>query len=115
MELSRDARHRPAVAVASRSGCTAHQRRRAVARSTGERDAPHAQDLLRQLDRVHFVLSYKRLEVGTFTFAARLRSDAKSVELDVHELSMLLEGIDIQRARMAPRWEPPLDTRSTHV
>ena len=62
-----------------------------------------------------FTVVHKRLEVGTFTFAARLRSDAKSVELDVHELSMLLEGIDIQRARIAPRWEPPFDTRSTHV
>lgn len=62
-----------------------------------------------------FTVVHKRLEVGTFTFAARLGGDAKSVELDVHELSMLLEGIDIQRARMAPRWEPPLDTRSTHV
>ena len=62
-----------------------------------------------------FTVVHKRLEVGTFTFAARLRSDAKSVELDVHELSMLLEGIDIQRARISPRWEPPLDTRSTHV
>ena len=62
-----------------------------------------------------FTVVHKRLEVGTFTFAARLRSDAKSVELDVHELSMLLEGIDIQRARISPRWEPPLDTRNTHV
>ena len=30
----------------------------------------------------------------------------------VHELSMLLEGIDVQRARISPRWEPPFDPRT---
>lgn len=59
-----------------------------------------------------FTVVHKRLEVGTFTFGERLRSDAKSVEVDVHELSMLLEGIDLSRARVAPRWEPPFDTRA---
>jgi transposase len=59
-----------------------------------------------------FTVVHKRLEVGTFTFVERLRSDAKSVEVDVHELSMLLEGIDLSRARVAPRWEPPFDTRA---
>ena len=59
-----------------------------------------------------FTIVHKRLEIGTFTFIERLRSDAKSVEVDVHELSMLLEGIDVQRARIAPRWEPPFDTRT---
>lgn len=61
-----------------------------------------------------FTIVHKRLEAGTFTFVERLRSDAKSVEIDIHELSMLLEGIDVQRARIAPRWEPPCDTRSVH-
>jgi len=61
-----------------------------------------------------FTIVYKRLESGTFTFVERLRSDAKSVEIDVHELSMLLEGIDVQRSRIAPRWEPPVDTRGVH-
>jgi transposase len=59
-----------------------------------------------------FTVVHKRLEAGTFTFVERLRSDAKSVEIDVHELSMLLEGIDLRRARVAPRWEPPFDTRA---
>lgn len=59
-----------------------------------------------------FTIIHKRLESGTFTFVARLRSDAKSVEVDVHELSMLLEGIDVQRSRIARRWEPPFDTRA---
>ena len=61
-----------------------------------------------------FTFIHKRLEVGTFTFVERLRCDATSVELGAHELSMLLEGIDVKRARIAPRWAPPFDTRSMH-
>jgi IS66 Orf2 like protein len=48
----------------------------------------------------------KRLERGTFTFPQRVTSGAARVELDVHELSMLLEGIDVSRARASARWEP---------
>ncbi len=29
------------------------------------------------------------------------------VEIDVHELSMLLEGIDVTRVRASARWEAP--------
>ena len=53
-----------------------------------------------------FTIVHKRLEVGTFTIVERLRSDATHVELGAHELSMLLEGIDATRARIAPRWSP---------
>ena len=59
-----------------------------------------------------YTIVHKRLERGTFTFMARLRSGARAVEVDVHELSMLLEGIELSSARTAPRWEPPLDTRA---
>ena len=51
-----------------------------------------------------FTIVHKRLEVGTFTFARELTSGAKSVEIDVHELSMLLEGLECSRA--SKRWEP---------
>lgn len=57
-----------------------------------------------------FMIVHKRLEVGTFTMVARLRSDATHIELGAHELSMLLEGIDASRARIAPRWTPPLQS-----
>lgn len=53
-----------------------------------------------------FTILHKRLERGTFTFARQLTSDAKCVAIDVHELSMLLEGIDIERGRISRRWEP---------
>jgi transposase len=53
-----------------------------------------------------FTIVQKRLERGTFTFPQRVTSGAAKVELDAHELSMLLEGIDVTRVRSSPRWEP---------
>lgn len=58
-----------------------------------------------------FTIVHKRLERGTFTFPARVCVGAASVEIDAHELSMLLEGIDLARARMKRRWEPPSHAR----
>ncbi len=58
-----------------------------------------------------FTIVTKRLERGTFTFPARVTPEASSVEVDVHELSMLLEGIDVTRARTSRRWEPPAHAR----
>ncbi len=53
-----------------------------------------------------FTIVQKRLERGTFTFPKKMTVQARSVELDAHELSMLLEGIDFTRARTSARWEP---------
>lgn len=60
-----------------------------------------------------FTIVHKRLERGTFTFPSRVTADATSIAIDVHELAMLLEGIDIARAATKPRWEPPPRTRAT--
>ncbi len=60
-----------------------------------------------------FTIVHKRLEQGRFTFAKRMTSEAKSVELDVHELSMLLEGIDARVVHAQKRWEPPLHARAS--
>lgn len=59
-----------------------------------------------------FTIVHKRLERGTFTFAKRVTPDVSHVEIDVHELSMLLEGIDVSRTRASKRWEPPMHTRA---
>lgn len=59
-----------------------------------------------------FTIVHKRLEQGTFTFPARVTPEARSVALDVHELAMLLEGIDVTRAKAKPRWDPPSHTRA---
>ncbi|MEQ9320078.1 MAG: IS66 family insertion sequence element accessory protein TnpB [Polyangiaceae bacterium] len=53
-----------------------------------------------------FTIVQKRLERGTFTFPRQVSSEATSVEIDVHELGMLLEGIDARHVRVSKRWEP---------
>lgn len=58
-----------------------------------------------------FSIIHKRLERGKFAFVQQVTSEAQSVELDAHELSMLLEGIEVSRARVSSRWEPPAHTR----
>lgn len=55
-----------------------------------------------------FTIVHKRLERGTFTFPARVVESVASIEIDVHELAMLLEGIEIRHTHTAARWEPPM-------
>ena len=55
-----------------------------------------------------YTIVHKRLERSTFTFPERVAPGVASVAIDVHELAMLLEGIDIRRARTKARWEPPM-------
>lgn len=57
-----------------------------------------------------FTIVHKRLEQGTFSFPGRVTEKAQSVEVDVHELTLLLEGIEVVRAKTSPRWEPPRTT-----
>lgn len=54
-----------------------------------------------------FTILHKRLEQGTFAFARQVDATTCSVEIDVHELALLLEGIEVVRARTSARWEPP--------
>lgn len=53
-----------------------------------------------------FTIVHKRLEQGRFAFPQQVTSQAACVALDVHELGMLLEGIDTSRVRISRRWEP---------
>ncbi|MGE0230119.1 MAG: IS66 family insertion sequence element accessory protein TnpB [Dehalococcoidia bacterium] len=57
-----------------------------------------------------YTIVHKKLERGKFV-SSKIDDDVPSVELDVHELSMLLEGIDVTRARTSTRWEPPKHAR----
>jgi transposase len=54
-----------------------------------------------------FLIVHKRLERGRFTFPARISTEAACVEIDAHELAMLLEGLDVAEARSSVRWTPP--------
>lgn len=51
-----------------------------------------------------FVLTYKRLERGCFQMPV-VRGDR--VEMTFAQLTALLEGIDLSRARKIPLWNPP--------
>ena len=53
-----------------------------------------------------YTIVHKRLEKGRFSFVKQVEPGAKSVQIDVHELSMLLEGLLPQSSRAAQRWEP---------
>lgn len=53
-----------------------------------------------------YTIVHKRLEQGTFCFPARVTNEARSVPIDAHELTMLLEGIELGEARTKARWEP---------
>mgnify|MGYP005863449593 CR=1 FL=1 len=56
-----------------------------------------------------YTIVHKRLERGTFAFAKRVVEGTAYVELEAHELSLLLEGIELgetRRRRGSVRWEP---------
>ena len=55
-----------------------------------------------------FTIVHKRLERGRFTFPDRVTPEAARVEIDAHELAMLLEGLDATTKRSGVRWDPPL-------
>ena len=54
-------------------------------------------------DRDGLVLSYKRLEEGTFRFPA-VTSDTRSVQVTAQELSLLLWGIDPSSVKRQKRY-----------
>jgi transposase len=62
-----------------------------------------------------FTIVHKRLERGTFAFSKKLTSESKAVEIDVHELSMLLEGIDMASVRASKRWQPASKLRMNEL
>lgn len=54
-----------------------------------------------------FTIVYKRLERGRYAFPEQIASSVTtSVQIDMRELSMLLEGVDLKRGRIHKRWEP---------
>jgi transposase len=55
-----------------------------------------------------FTIVHKRLERGRFTFPAVVTPDVTNVEIDAHELAMLLEGLKLDAQPGAARWEPAL-------
>ena len=59
-----------------------------------------------------FTIVAKRLERGTFSLPKTGDGAAHCVELDIHELAFLLEGVSLERRRLSPRWEPSQHRRA---
>ncbi|MCP4963881.1 MAG: IS66 family insertion sequence element accessory protein TnpB [bacterium] len=59
-----------------------------------------------------FTILHKRLERGTFARVFGREEMRTHVEIDVHELSMLLEGIELSAGRVSKRWAPARHTRA---
>ncbi len=55
-----------------------------------------------------FTIVHRRLERGRFTFPAQVTAGAARIEIEAHELAMLLEGLDVATDRAAKRWNPPV-------
>lgn len=60
-----------------------------------------------------FTIVSKRLERGRFVFQYQVSEQAISVQIEEHELAMLLEGIDIKTTRKSVRWNPPPRTKKS--
>jgi transposase len=52
-----------------------------------------------------FILYYKRLEQGRFRLP-RVEEQAQAVPLDATQLAMLLDGIDVEKVKRPPAWQP---------
>ena len=55
-----------------------------------------------------FTIVHKRLERGHFTLPSKVSAASTHVEIETHELAMLLEGLVESPARGASRWSPLL-------
>jgi transposase len=60
-------------------------------------------------DRGGFVIYYKRLERGRFRLPV-VAPNARSIRLDPTQLSMLLDGIVIERVARPRHWQPPAES-----
>lgn len=58
-------------------------------------------------DRSGYVVWAKRLERGRFSLPAALTEGTGPVSLEAAELSLILEGVQLQGAQRRPRWMPP--------
>lgn len=58
-------------------------------------------------DRTGYCLYYKRLEIGTFVLPPCNDPDAASISANLPELTLMLEGIDLNGCRRRKRFSLP--------
>ena len=59
----------------------------------------------RSSSRGGFVILHKRLEEGRFRFPAQVPG-SRTVAIDATDLTMMLDGIDIQKVQRSKVWKP---------
>ena len=62
-----------------------------------------------------FAIVHKRLERGQFSFPSKIVAGVKCVEIEAHELSALLEGLDLSTRASSARWSPAPMTSSNEI
>ena len=62
-----------------------------------------------------FTIVNKRLERGKFVFQNSVSEHMQSVQIEEHELAMLLEGIDTKKTKRSMRWNPPVRSKKQCV
>jgi transposase len=73
--------------------------------------ASRAQDALPPTERLHSVLSYKRLEKGTYRLP--WSAEPGRVVIEAAELLLVLEGIDLRGSSRRARWSPRRELHAT--
>ncbi|MET2832171.1 IS66 family insertion sequence element accessory protein TnpB, partial [Mesorhizobium shangrilense] len=86
-------------------GYRASQRRHRAARNTDERGESPSQTATGTMNRLHFQVSYKRLEDGKFCWPAITDG---VVRLSAAQLQALLEGLDWRRVHDARETRAPV-------
>lgn len=62
-----------------------------------------------------FTIVHKRLERGRFAFPEQVAQGVRRVEIDAHELAMLLEGLEPGTQRGSIRWDPVSSTAAADI
>lgn len=57
-------------------------------------------------DRTGYLIISKKLARGRFGFASRVTKGSQCIEMEWAELTLILEGIDLQGAKRRKRWRP---------
>ena len=97
--------HRQLQAVpVRRLHCDARQRKPAAVRQVDEKGVLPEQDVFQHPHCLHFELSYKRLEAGTFQMPL-FDGTATSVTLSGDDLHLILSGIDLESVKKRKRFQ----------
>ena len=92
-------------------GASGHRSRSSVRARFFVSESPSHAGEAAAVDAQGYTIVHKRLERGRCTFPDRVGAATTGVEIDAHELSMLLEGLERKPGRSARRGGEPASSR----